>query len=201
LKDEATFESVLDLMLSLHEVKDAAYKDSWRRRGELVGIFANIARKYDRLVIAIAEDESATTEALPDTAADLALYSLKYLTYLAEVEPEMSASAGHSPDVTRLASGSHSGVIAAAQALRDYERFHGRIPPPTVSDAFDAVCGAFTKLEDILLERVPAADDATKHEWVWALADAATWLLIRLADERPEAFARFKETVRKFDES
>jgi hypothetical protein len=63
LKDaEPALESVLEVMLSLHEVKDAAHKDSWRRRGELVGIFANIARKYDRLVIAIAENESATTE-------------------------------------------------------------------------------------------------------------------------------------------
>jgi hypothetical protein len=112
----------------------------------------------------------------------------------------MSASVGHSPEIARLASGSHSGVIAAARALRDYERSHGLTPPPTVSDAFDAVCRAFTNLEDILLERVPAPDNATKHESVWALADSATWLLVRLADEQPEAFAQFEETVHKFEE-
>ena len=33
----------------LHRAKDAAYRDAWKRRGEVISILANIARKADRL--------------------------------------------------------------------------------------------------------------------------------------------------------
>src|SRR5260370_15928262 len=33
----------------LHRAKDAVYRDAWKRRGEVISILANIARKVDRL--------------------------------------------------------------------------------------------------------------------------------------------------------
>lgn len=60
----------------LHESKNAAYGDSWRRRGEMVGILANIARKVDRLGRPGAGDNEL------DTRVDLMLYLVKYQLWL-----------------------------------------------------------------------------------------------------------------------
>lgn len=60
----------------LHADKHAAYGDSWMRRGEQMGIMANIARKVDRLGVAGGGDTSA------DTAIDLLAYLVKYDLWL-----------------------------------------------------------------------------------------------------------------------
>lgn len=60
----------------LHAEKHAVYGDSWKRRGEQVGILANIARKIDRLGVAGAGDTSA------DTAIDLLVYATMYRLWL-----------------------------------------------------------------------------------------------------------------------
>src|SRR3954467_15877031 len=78
---------VLNLLARLHRHKDAAYGDAWRKRGEVIAIFANMARKYDRLVVAFAEDRPAATEPLGDTVADLLVYTAKYLTWIADEHP------------------------------------------------------------------------------------------------------------------
>jgi thymidylate synthase len=61
---------------ALHAEKHAVYGDSWKRRGEFLGILANIARKIDRLGEAGAGDTSA------DTAVDLLIYLVKYRLWL-----------------------------------------------------------------------------------------------------------------------
>lgn len=61
----------------LHREKDAAYGDSWKKRGELVSILANIARKADRLGGAETSDETSA-----DTAMDFMIYLAKYLLWL-----------------------------------------------------------------------------------------------------------------------
>lgn len=62
----------------LHLDKHAAYGDSWKKRGELMAIMANIARKVDRLGGETADETSA------DTAGDLLVYLAKYRTWLSE---------------------------------------------------------------------------------------------------------------------
>jgi thymidylate synthase len=57
---------------ALHERKHKAYGDSWRRRGEILGIMANIARKVDRL------GKTTDDETAADTAIDLMNYLVKY---------------------------------------------------------------------------------------------------------------------------
>jgi thymidylate synthase len=60
----------------LHAEKNAAYGDSWKKRGEMLGIMANIARKVDRLGTAGGGDTAA------DTAIDLMMYLIKYNLWL-----------------------------------------------------------------------------------------------------------------------
>lgn len=63
----------------IHLTKDAAYGDSWKRRGEQMSIMANIARKVDRLGSGETDDETQA-----DTALDLFVYLAKYRVWLAE---------------------------------------------------------------------------------------------------------------------
>lgn len=64
---------------ALHSQKHDAYGDSWKRRGEMLGIMANIARKIDRLGAGDTADETQL-----DTATDLMVYLAKYRTWLAD---------------------------------------------------------------------------------------------------------------------
>lgn len=61
---------------TLHREKNNAYGDSWRRRGEMLGILSNIARKVDRLGKPGAGDNEL------DTTVDLLLYLVKYQLWL-----------------------------------------------------------------------------------------------------------------------
>lgn len=70
----------------LHEEKHAAYGDSWKRRGEVLGIHANIARKIDRLGVSGAGDTTA------DTVIDLLCYLIKYRLWLYERVPNVEFS-------------------------------------------------------------------------------------------------------------
>ena len=61
-------------VINLHAEKDAAYGNSWCKRGEMLSILPNIARKVDRL------EGGAKTgdETQLDTAIDLFVYTVKY---------------------------------------------------------------------------------------------------------------------------
>lgn len=67
----------LTFLDELHTEKDAVYGGSWKRRGEMLGIMANIARKMDRLGLPGAGDTAA------DTVVDLLIYLAKYHLWLA----------------------------------------------------------------------------------------------------------------------
>jgi hypothetical protein len=56
----------------LHRAKDAAYRDAWKRRGEVISILANIARKVDRLEYGLNGAPATPDESWADTAADSA---------------------------------------------------------------------------------------------------------------------------------
>lgn len=77
-------------VINLHNEKHKAYGDSWKRRGEMLGIMANIARKIDRLGGGETADETSA-----DTAIDLFVYLAKYRTWLREtVAPQPNDLAG-----------------------------------------------------------------------------------------------------------
>lgn len=68
---------LIDRIVALHNEKDAAYGDSWCKRGEMLGIMANIARKVDRLGGGETADETSL-----DTAMDLFVYLAKYKAWI-----------------------------------------------------------------------------------------------------------------------
>lgn len=69
--------TLIDSVIALHNEKDAAYGNSWCRRGEMLGIMANIARKVDRLGGSETADETSL-----DTAMDLFVYLAKYRAWI-----------------------------------------------------------------------------------------------------------------------
>lgn len=52
----------------LHRAKNAAYRDAWKRRGEVISILANIARKVDRLEYGLDDAPATVGESWLDTA-------------------------------------------------------------------------------------------------------------------------------------
>ena len=75
-----TVEALAEEIAALHDVKHAAYGDSWKRRGETLGILANVARKVDRL------GKTDEHETALDTAVDLLVYLVKYEAWLRDQE-------------------------------------------------------------------------------------------------------------------
>lgn len=75
--------------VELHRVKDAGYKDAWKKRGEQISIMANVARKVDRIQV-VAEGADSGTESLFDTVFDLFVYCVKYQTYLADQDAQIA---------------------------------------------------------------------------------------------------------------
>lgn len=100
-KIEEDFTKFVD---ELHESKNAAYGDSWRRRGEMVGILANIARKVDRLGRPGAGDNEL------DTRVDLMLYLVKYQLWL-------QVRAGYATEQLLNGTPHHRSVMTAVNRL------------------------------------------------------------------------------------
>lgn len=73
-------------IIQLHARKSAAYGSSWKRRGEQIGVMANIARKVDRLELVVGGVTTTVDETLFDTVVDLLVYCIKYQTYLADID-------------------------------------------------------------------------------------------------------------------
>lgn len=71
----------------LHARKDRAYGSAWKRRGELVSVLPNVARKVDRLEVFLRDGFHAGDEAVLDTALDLYVYATKYRLLLEEKNP------------------------------------------------------------------------------------------------------------------
>ena len=76
----------------LHADKHTAYGDSWKKRGESIGIMANIARKVDRLGVAGGGDTSA------DTAIDMLVYLIKYDLWLSHQFQKTTTDLTSGPD-------------------------------------------------------------------------------------------------------
>ena len=81
-----TREALAAEIAALHDVKHAAYGDSWKRRGESLGILANIARKVDRL------GKTDEHETALDTAVDLLVYLVKYKGWLLDAGDDRGRS-------------------------------------------------------------------------------------------------------------
>lgn len=182
----------VELLIALHAEKTAGYGDAWRKRGELLSIFTNLARKYDRLVVALDEGARSRDERLPDTAGDLCVYAGKYLTWLAEQHPV--AFDAISTGATSAACADDRGPDALAHVLRVLDVG----TPAGVGASWQRLKAAFGPLDAGLVAQ--AEGDALlsweqKVQLAWAIAAAAAALLVALADDDPEAWATWRGEI------
>lgn len=170
----------------LHRVKDASYGDSWKKRGEQVSILANIARKIDR-IDRVANGAPAGAEALIDTAVDLFVYALKYETFLADQSPAVA-------DLLGLPSG-----IPLSDGPYGLELLLERRPlVPTstrISDAATVAVRAFETInKGVSLDQLPSLDERARL--AKALSNAASTLVVAVANARPDAIDRLYDEIR-----
>jgi len=91
---EVIFSEVLEYAKELQKAKNYTYKDSWKKDGEFLSTFPNVARKYDRLHNVIVDHVEKGTPlptgdaSLAQGAMDLLVYCGLWLTLIREKRPE-----------------------------------------------------------------------------------------------------------------
>lgn len=165
-----------EFVSSLHAEKHAVYGDSWKKRGEVLSILANIARKIDRLGEAGGGDTAA------DTAIDLLVYLVKYRLWLKDKVDEVL------PTILAL----NNQVSAVSEELRSL---------PRVTATTTEVRFCITLLKQRFAELEALAQDTT---WKWdmgsrikvvdSMTPSATRLARRLwEDEQPNGATATQE--------
>jgi hypothetical protein len=188
----------VELLIVLHAHKTAGYGDAWRKRGELLSIFTNLARKYDRLLVALDEGKRSSDERLPDTAGDLCVYAAKYLTWLAEQQPEAFDA------VTSGASSSECADDGGSDSLARVLRVLKLGAAVDLATAWSRLKDAFAALESGLLAQAERPDGSGTLSWerkvqlVWAIAASAAALLMALASEDTEAWRSWQKEIKAF---
>jgi len=134
----------LQAVRRLHRAKDAAYRDAWKRRGEVISSLANIARKVDRLEYGLGGAPAMRDESWLDTAVDLFVYCLKYQTYLADLDAGVAGSLFSSSEV-RSAYSTGPAAFEALLARTDLAPLDA--PGPGTAKTAAQVFGRFGELE------------------------------------------------------
>jgi hypothetical protein len=167
---------------ALHRVKATAYGNAWRKRGEMLSVFPNLARKYDRLEVAsdrgeldalIAGRPDETAEPLLDTLADLFNYAVKYVNLLDGLNEGLSAEIVAFDAECR-------GLITHASSARD------------PSDLTIRITQATADLETLLREKTATPEQ--KKSALRQISLAALGLLVISAGAAPAEYARFLES-------
>lgn len=174
-------------MRRLHRAKDAAYRNSWKKRGEVMSIMANIARKVDRLENVATGAPSTSDESILDTAVDLLVYTLKYQTYLADQDASVATTLFRQSSTGAPYSDGPSGfeVLLAQQNMTDIEQVRG----PRVEQAVREISNVFDELE-ACFQGTPAS--AEQRAAIAALlAETAISLIGSLIREAPERYRDF----------
>lgn len=188
-------------MERLHRHKDHSYGDAWRKRGEVLSIFCNIARKQDRLDVAASENGPTAAEPLADTVADLCVYAAKYLTWLAERDPEAFAAQSRVGSAGHYAAGrGPEALVAVFERLADTER--------AVPDSFDVArkraASAFSALEAGLIAQsegvMGALTTRQKVAQAWNLTAASAWALAILANDDAMQLDDLRKEIDRMDE-
>jgi hypothetical protein len=194
--DPPTLPGILDTLARLHDHKTVGYGDAWRKRGELLSIFTNLARKYDRLTVALDEHVTSGDEALLDTAADLCVYAAKYLTWLAETRPGAF-------EATSRASAKACSDAAGPDALRViFGHLNTTGAEQGIDSSWTRVKAVFEPLEVALMAQAGAAATGTQFSWeektraAWALTESAAQLTVAVARDRP---AEWRALLREID--
>lgn len=171
----------------LHRTKDAAYRDAWKKRGEVMSVMANIARKVDRLEY-VADGAPATPdESLFDTVVDLLVYSLKYQTYLADQDASIAAmlfqDSGAFPPYSDGPVGFEALLALLDVTAIDHIAGLGAVP------AVQRILSAFADLEACFRDTPTQADRRAAK--AMDLTQAAVVLVGSLTREAPERYRDF----------
>lgn len=172
----------------LHRRKDAVYRDAWKKRGEMLSILANIARKVDRLEYVLDGAPATQDESLFDTAVDLLIYALKYQTYLADQDKRIAITLFAQNDVAPP----YSDGPAGFEALLDNIKFtHFEQANETrASTAASKVNAAFADVATCIGAGVTVPVTA-RAERAAVLTHAALLLVGSLTYEAPELYGDF----------
>lgn len=160
-KTPAKHSEFVEYVTKLHDEKNAAYGDSWKKRGEMLGIMANIARKIDRLGSNSTQDESSA-----DTAIDLLVYLAKYRWWLAFAGDAPKPSVNFTT-VTTLEEGETAPPNALIQALGLGDQLSGlrqvgiEVTERYLTASFDS------------LEKLVATQDKERYQTVDGMLKAA----------------------------
>lgn len=192
--DRPDLNAIFELLARLHAYKTVGYGNAWRKRGELLSIFTNLARKYDRLVVALDDGISSSDEALLDTSADLCVYAGKYVTWLADCHPEEFASASAGADPRRCSDS--VGVFPLEEVFAHIER----LPAPTMTAAWGQVKEVFEPLESGLLVQAgvgsgPQLAWSEKTRLALDLTAAAAALTLAVSRQLPEQWVALQGQV------
>jgi hypothetical protein len=172
----------------LHRAKDAAYRDAWKRRGEVISILANIARKVDRLEYGLGGAPATADESWLDTAADLLVYCLKYQAYLADLDAGLAGPLFAGSSVRPPYSDGPAGFDVLLGRADLGPRVAAGV---SVAEAAGRVVSRFGELEACFREVSSVEAAAVRLDRVQALTDAAICLLGALRREHAQAYAGF----------
>jgi hypothetical protein len=187
----------------LHRPKDRAYGDARRKRGEVLGIFANIARKFDRLVVALNETGSTGVESLGDTVADLTVYAGKYVTWLAELYPRAFDSVGAARPAARCAAVMGPDSLTEVFAVVGSGQGFPAVIPLDTAAAARGVSDVFSELEKFLMAQADGATALPADQKLWLALEltwASAWLLVRLADHQPSLWGALQDEITAIEE-
>jgi len=171
----------------LHRAKDTAYRDAWKRRGEVISILASIARKLDRLDYGLDGAPAMAGESWFDTAVDLLVYCLKYQAYLADADlglagPLFGSSGARPP---------YSDGPAGFEALLSRADLGLLAGTMKAAEAGGRVVARFGELEACFRDLTGTEPAAVRLARAEALAGAALGLIGALRREHPDLYAGF----------
>jgi NTP pyrophosphatase (non-canonical NTP hydrolase) len=183
-----------DAVCQLHREKDAAYRDAWKKRGEVLSILANIARKVDRLDYVLDGAQTTRDESLLDTTVDLFVYTLKYQTYLADLDSEVAGKlfcqSGISGPYSDGPNGFEHLLLQVDLSALDAEQV-------TVTEAASRVITRFSELEACFTGINTSHPVATRQEAAEALTDVAVCLIGALSREVHALYGDFLASHRE----
>ena len=94
MSKDTLFREVTGLMIELQDHKGKTYGNTWCKHGEAISIFGNTSRKYDRIENIIKNFVDGkplpppdSDESVAETVADLAVYCILWMTWIAENRP------------------------------------------------------------------------------------------------------------------
>lgn len=166
-----TFQSVCDTLRMLEYKKTLRYGQSWRKHGEVLSIFANISRKYDRLETMLQSGIDGTSdESIVDTWADLAVYCLKYAGFLGETYGVTGLPVSFGTAIDRLLP--YDGAVTMLQLAKLYH-----------------------ELESILTSNEAYQYDPRKYKLITWIAELVITAIVMHNDVAPEAVQKWMASV------